>query len=66
MTKVFSDGDDEMHIFHILNEYADAHPEFKNTFLDSCDEFYLNHGYLTQNQINTLETINKTLEMKID
>lgn len=52
-----TEDDPEINVLHRLNQYADANPEFKNSFLDSCDSVFSQRGYLTPAQICTLNVI---------
>ncbi len=59
--KVYID-DEEINVLYLLNEYADANPEFISTFLDSCDKMFDQNGFLSGRQINILNGIYEKLD----
>ena len=56
-----TEEDPEINVLHLLNEYADSNPYYKNSFLDSCDKVFRERGYLSPAQIHTLNAIYEKL-----
>ena len=43
-----------------LIRYADHNRDFKRDFVDGCYDFREKNGYLTENQMRTLDSIHQT------
>lgn len=61
--EIVTSDDTEINVLHILNEYADITPFFRNEFLNSCDNIFQSQGFLTGKQINTLVEIYNKIDV---
>lgn len=55
--KFITEEDHEFNVFHLLEEYADANPDFDSSFLDSVGKDFHRRGFITQDQLKILNEI---------
>jgi len=51
---IITDEDPEFNVYHLLQDYANANPEFDCKFLNSIEKMIERDGKISGNQLNVL------------